>query len=311
MTNLILRERRDELDIMQVDLGTKLKELEAERDGIPDTNIQELLSFKQEYTEQRDLFYTKLVRAETKLEPLKKAHGPLVKKLDSLLDKQEEGKGIQARLNVTGDVNHVLANSFDRIKNEELTKVSNLMNKLFLEMIGADPKQGAIIQKAEISKEFDILVYGPNRRPLNPDRDLNGASRRALTLAFILALTKVSEVKAPNVIDTPLGMMSGFVKRSVLRISIRESSQLILFLTSSEIADCEKILDVEAGQVITLTNTDHYPQMLLNTPPVKEIKVLRCECNHHQNCQLCERRIDVELQTETMSEEVTIDTTIS
>ena len=36
---------------------------------------------------------------------------------------------------------------------------------------------------------------------LNPDRDLNGASRRALTIAFILALTDVSEVEAPNTID--------------------------------------------------------------------------------------------------------------
>ena len=62
-----------------------------------------------------------------------------------------------------------------------------------------------------------------------PDRDLNGASRRALTLAFILALTKVSEVEAPNIIDTPLGMMSGYVKRSVLMTAIRESSQLELY----------------------------------------------------------------------------------
>ena len=77
---------------------------------------------------------------------------------------------------------------------------------------------------------------------LNPSKDLNGASRRALTIAFILALTKVSEVAAPNVIDTPLGMMDGFVKRSVLKTAIQESSQLILFLTRSEIKDCEDII---------------------------------------------------------------------
>ncbi len=51
---------------------------------------------------------------------------------------------------------------------------------------------------------------------LGTDLDLNGASRRALTLAFILAFTRVSGVKAPNVIDTPLGMTSGIVKRAML-----------------------------------------------------------------------------------------------
>ena len=71
---------------------------------------------------------------------------------------------------------------------------------------------------------------------LDPDNDLNSASRRALTLAFILALTKVSGVEAPNVIDTPLGTMSGYVKLSVLQTAIRESYQLILFLTRSR--DC-------------------------------------------------------------------------
>ena len=50
---------------------------------------------------------------------------------------------------------------------EELAKVSKLMDKFFLEMIGADPEQGSIIRKAVISERFDILVYGSNVRPLN------------------------------------------------------------------------------------------------------------------------------------------------
>ena len=158
-----------------------------------------------------------------------------------------------------------------------------------------------IIQRAEISKDFDILVYGTNDLQLNPDLDLNGASRRALTLAFILALTKVSEVEAPNVIDTPLGMMSGYVKRSVLKTAIRESSQLVLFLTRSEIKDCEEILDAEAGRVITLTNPAHYPRMLVNDPQVEEGKILRCECNHREECRLCLRQMDVETAMEPVS----------
>ena len=190
----------------------------------------------------------------------------------------------------------VLRSAYERITNEELQKVSDLMNNIFLEMIGADPEQGAIIRRAEISREFDIIVYGPSERTLNPDRDLNGASRRALTLAFILALTKVSEVEAPNVIDTPLGMTSGFVKRSILRTAARESAQLILFLTHDEIAGCEKIIDQAAGVVFTLTNPAHFPKMLVNDPGVEERKVLRCECDHRNECQVCHRRPDVQVE---------------
>jgi DNA sulfur modification protein DndD len=93
-------------------------------------------------------------------------------------------------------------------------------------------------------------------------------------------------------------MMSGYVKKSVLKTAIRESSQLILFLTRSEIADCEDILDAEAGRVITLTNPAHYPRILLNDPHVNERTVLRCECNHREECKLCKRRMDVENMVE-------------
>ena len=286
--------RRDELETLHVEQGKKLKALEVQLDSIPDVDIQSLRSVQREYKNQRDRFNADWTRYETQLEGLKKERSNLILQRDNLLRQQKKGARILARLEVASDVERVLQNSYDRMTNEELNKVSELMNTIFLEMIGADPEQGAIIRKAKISSDFDILVSGPNDRSLNPDRDLNGASRRALTLAFILALTKVSEVEAPNVIDTPLGMMSGYVKRSVLKTAIRESSQIVLFLTRAEITDCEEILDAEAGRVITLTNPAHYPRMLVNDPQVKERKVLRCDCNHREECRLCQRQINVE-----------------
>lgn len=289
-----IADRRDELDSQRKKQGENLKALETQLDRIPDTDIQGLRSAERDYTGQRDRFNTDKVRDETLLEELGKEYKKLARQRDTLLRHQGKGARILAQLDVAQDVRRVLENSYNRITNEELAKVSTLMNNIFLEMIVSDPEQGGTIQKAEINKDFDILVYGPNDKMLNPDLDLNGASRRALTLAFILALTKVSEVDAPNIIDTPLGMMSGHVKQSVLEIAIRESSQLVLFLTRSEIADCEKTLDATAGQVITLTNSTHYPLMLTNKPPAERDEVLRCECSHREECSVCERRINAE-----------------
>ena len=306
-----IEDRRARLESIHNQQGKKFKDLEIQLDDIPDTDIQGLRSTQRYYRNQRDRFNDERIRNETLLEGLRKEHGSLALQSENLLREQRKDAFITARLEVANDVKNVLKNSLDRMKNEELIKVSQLMNNIFLEMIGADPEQGSIIQKAEIDDEkFDILVYGSNNRPLDPDRDLNGASRRALTLAFILALTTVSEVEAPNVIDTPLGMMSGYVKRSVLKTAIRESSQLILFLTRSEIADCEEILDAEAGRVITLTNPAHYPRMLVNDPQIEEHRVLRCECNHREECELCQRQMEIEEEIKPISEEVNDGTTI-
>ncbi|MAT94185.1 MAG: hypothetical protein CME59_16510 [Halioglobus sp.] len=294
-------ERRDGIQTLRDEAGRKLRGLELELDALPDTDIQGLRDTLRQYKDQRDRCLSKRSSVETQLSGLQNEREELERDRDRLLREQNKGARILAELSVTQDVMKVLKKSYDRITSEELAKVSDLMNEIFLEMIGADPEQNAIIRRAEISHEFDIIVNGPNERLLNPDRDLNGASRRALTLAFILALTKVSEVEAPNVIDTPLGMTSGYVKRSILKTAVRESSQLVLFLTHDEITGCEDIIDEAAGTVFTLTNPAHYPKMLVNDPGIADRKVIRCSCDHRSVCQLCERRADAQVELEVVS----------
>lgn len=291
-------ERRDGIQALRDEAGRKFRTLEMQLDALPDTDIQGLRETRRQYKDQRDRYLSKQSALETQLTGLRREREELELERDRLLREQKKGARILAELEVTQDVMRVLQSAYERITNEELQKVSELMNSIFLEMIGADPEQGAIIRRAEISREFDIIVYGPKDKTLNPDRDLNGASRRALTLAFILALTKVSDVEAPNVIDTPLGMTSGFVKRSILRTAVRESAQLILFLTHDEIAGCEDIIDEAAGVVFTLTNPAHYPRMLVNDPGISERRVLGCACDHRGECQLCRRHADVQVELE-------------
>ncbi len=234
--------RRDELEEMAEHHGKQRRALETRLSEIEDSGLQDLRNAQRHYRERRDGFHAMRTRGETRLEGLRSDQKSLTRQRDNLLKEAKKGALVLAQLHVTQDVTSVLNSAYQRMENEELAKVSDSMNAVFLKMIGSDPEQGSIINETRISDEFDIIVFGPNRHRLNPDRDLNGASRRALTMAFVLALTKVSEVEAPNVIDTPLGMMSGYVRRSVLRTAIDESSQLILFLTRSEIADCEEIL---------------------------------------------------------------------
>ena len=282
--------RRDQLDTRSEQLGEQLRGVEVRISEIPETNLRDLQDTKRNYREQRDRFNASAARLRGELKSIQRRQMELTRERDRLLRRQDEGRRILDDLTVAQDIQNVLTKAYRRLTNEELDKVSQRMNDIFLEMIGADPSQGAIIQSADISRQFDIGVYGSNGRKLNPDRDLNGASRRALTMAFILALARVSEVEAPNVIDTPLGMMSGYVKISVLTTAIRESSQLVLFLTRSEINGCEEIIDEEAAQVITLSNSAHYPVMLVHDPEIDERTVIRCGCNHRQECKICERR---------------------
>jgi len=289
-------QKREQLEKLRNEAGRKQRTIEQKIDSLPDTDIKLLRQLKLDHSNQRDRFMKKVPELNTKLEELSHTRKRQEEERDRLLRDEKRGAHILAESDVTQDVIHVLQSAFNQITTEELKKVSDLMNEVFIDMIGADPDQGAAIQRAEISRDFDIIVFGRNDRKLDPDLDLNGASRRALTFAFILALTEVSEVHAPNVIDTPLGMTSGFVKRAILSTAIKRSAQLILFLTHDEIAGCEDIIDGAAGSVVTLTNPTHYPKMLVNNPNISELKVLRCDCDHNSSCQLCERHLNSEVK---------------
>ena len=187
------------------------------------------------------------------------------------------------------DLLTVLRGTVNTLESETVDEVSAMMNEIFLKMIVADPNSGGLIRRAELTPQHDILVYGPDEQKMDPDKDLSGAQRRALTLAFILGLIRVSGVSGPNVIDTPLGMTSALVRRSLLRYAAENSAQLIIFLTGSEMYGVEDILDQYTGRTYTMSFTDHYPRQLVNDPGTDRLETLLCGCDYRSSCHLCER----------------------
>lgn len=283
-------ERRQRANARCQECGEAESAIDAKIAALPDIDIQQLRTTREHYRNQAKDAQAKEIRLNSQLEAMRRNIKEAEAEREKLLQHDEKGMKIGAELEVAHDLHQLLANALETMKTRELQQVSDRMNALFLEMIGADASQRSIITHAAITPEFRILVFGRFDHPLDPSQDLNGASRRALTIAFILALTQVSEVEAPNVIDTPLGMMSGYVKQAVLQLASRQSAQLILFLTHSEIAGCEDILDQRAGRIFTLTNPAHYPKILVHDPQVNDTRVLLCDCDHRHHCEVCERR---------------------
>jgi DNA sulfur modification protein DndD len=285
-------QRRQSAIATLAELGGQSRELEARIGKLPDVDVAQLKNTRDLYSQQHLEAVRREIELQTKVKSLGERVGDLKLALEKLLSVDERGQQLLAELEVAKDLEDILVASLEAMKTRELAQVSKRTNDLFLKMIGADPEQieKAVIQRAEITDDFRIVVFGPNGRMLDPSQDLNGASRRALTIAFILALTRVSQVEAPNVIDTPLGMTSGYVKRAILSVAANQSAQLILFLTHDEIKGCEDILDLKAGRIFTLTNPAQYPKILVNPPPISDTRVILCACTHRQTCSICERK---------------------
>lgn len=263
-------------------------------------SVQVSLTDKED--ERRELQF-EIDRTQSLIDDLKPKQSELLKKDRKLGE-------LTSRLTVTEDVATVVRGVLDDLQQTYMSRVSDRMNALFLEMVGADPStmaelgdgsgrtESAIFTAAELTPQYEIVVRSGDRT-LSPEHELNGASKRALTFSFIWALTEVSLVRAPRIIDTPLGMMSGRVKQRVIELITQPESgagavekQVILFLTRDEIRGIEGILDDRTGRIFTFTNSDHYPIDLVNRPVVDSAEILRCECNHREVCRICARRND-------------------
>lgn len=296
----ILRDRSRQVDDARYALRRaqeEVAELELKLDQVPETDVAELRRQIKDAEEERANQLKIATLAEAEIARLEEDKLKVSKARDSIMKSQDKYRRQKANEQATEDLLRVLGGTIGVLKGEKLQNVSDEMNRLFLSMIVADPDQNALIQEAAVTPEYDIVVTGSRGRRLDPDTDLSGASRRALTIAFILALTKVSGTSAPNIVDTPLGMTSGEIKRSIVRAALTESTQLVLFLTRDEIHNIEEILDTHVGQICTMSNTGHWPGQLVNKPPFDDMRVLICPCNHREYCATCERLHDATSET--------------
>jgi len=278
-----LKEAEDEVNSW----GAKKKEIEIEIQKIPETDLKELNILLQSEETTANKIATSIGTAEAELNEvgrkLLRAETAL-KNADQKLAKVNE---IMTTQNLAKDVELVLENTLNELKEGKRELVSTRMNEMFLEMIAADPEFSAITG-ASLESDYDIIAFGSEGQRLNLANDLNGASRRCLTMAFILALTEVSGANAPSVVDTPIGMMSGAVKYNTVEVCCNNSHQLILFLTRSEILGVEELLEKYGGVHNTLTTT--FNQNLKNPQDTENHATLICSCKFDTSCKQCEMR---------------------
>ncbi|MFM7270339.1 MAG: AAA family ATPase [Actinomycetes bacterium] len=289
-----------------VDLSDRLSEVnkrridaEAKMEGIDEARIQDLVKRLAQY--RQDLL--------DRVEQLGALDRDIRAKDDerTITEKrfheaQRKATGIakaEARYEIATDLRRVLDETIRIVKSNCVDAVSSRMNELFMEIVGSNPDlAGAVFKRVAINESSEIIVESAEGALLNPDFELNGASQRALTLAFIWALMEVASRVAPRVIDTPLGMTSGGVKQrmvNAITLPVEEHGldyQIVLLLTPAEIRDIEDLLHERAGKSQTLSCSKDYPAELKHDWGVSRPEIRVCRCGHDQSCATCERKVE-------------------
>ena len=278
-------------------------DLRAERDRraqIDEERVQQLSQRLESNRAKKDELERERGHVDGRIQKLEEQLEQYQKSVEKAEQQETLSITLKRRSKVADDLVALTKGTLDRLKSNYVQQVSERMNNLFLDIVGADTTAAAnLFSGVQIAENYDIIIRAQEGRTLDADTELNGASQRALTLSLIWALMEVAGREAPRIIDTPLGMTSGAVKHRMVKLltapvdSNNVFYQIILFMTRSEIRDIEQLIRDRSGTIATLTCSKDYPRDLSNDWGDGFPVVRICRCDHTEYCQLCQRRQDI------------------
>jgi DNA sulfur modification protein DndD len=274
-----------------------LKECEESLRRLEDADIDRLLDALNRDRVKRDDFVGQLREAELKLSECQAELAQYEERYQSAKAQVKVSTDLQDRIDVGDDLLRLVQRTLQTLESEYLGRASDRMNDLFMRIVGSTPEvPRAVFNDVRITPSYDIeVISGGYGRTLDPDFEINGASKRALTLSFIWALMEVADVSAPRIIDTPLGMTSGGVKHrfvDLLTQPTEQEFQIVLLMTRAEVDGVGDLIDARAGVMQTLSCSHQYPVDLVDDWGTDTPEVRACGCTHRQSCSICARHDD-------------------
>ena len=279
--------------------GADLEVLREKRASIDDEQVRRLSdrrsNAQSKFTDASEL----IGKLQTQLAGFQERHSLAKDEYETAEKAARVSKSLVTTREVADDLCKLIERTLKVLEGEHVCQVSSRMNNMFMEIVGSDPAlSSAVFRGVKVTDGFDIVVQTAGDGQLDHDFEVNGASKRALTLSFIWALMEVAGQVAPRIIDTPLGMTAEGVKTRLVDVITRPPTgqsppyQVVLFLTRSEIAGIETIIDQRVGKSQTLSCNKDYPLELVHNWHCDHPVVRVCGCSVKQFCTVCERRYD-------------------
>jgi DNA sulfur modification protein DndD len=291
-------EASQELQNIQVKLGD-LKDRRDEESG-NSSELQIKKNLVQDMQAKFDRLDREVEGLEETVETLKSEKRGLEEKIRVAGKAEERTREVRNAAEVANDLRTLVDEAYGEIEQEQVKDVSASMNAIFRDVISAT--EDALFQEVGI-RQVDEDRYEPFAMDGKREKPLalaNGASRRALAVAFVLALAEQTGTQVPFVADSLLHAMSGTVKTKIVDYitSGDKIGQPILFGTRTDLLDEEvkDLLKRRSDRTYTLTSQTHVGGDVVRAAKkaTRTKQVVVCDCSVDQYCDVCERVGDKE-----------------
>lgn len=213
---------------------------------------------------------------------------------------EKRSRDLRDAADVAEDVRGVLGTALESIERKQVGELSGVMNRIFRDVIGATTESNF----SEVGLRVVADVVGPRvqyepysldgERNDKPLAMANGASRRALAVAFVLALAEATGSRVPFVADSLLHPFAGGVLRRMVGYLVdgRRVGQPILFGHTHDFSDEEvrQALIDAAGATYTITSEAQVGGDVVRAAPNRKYprQSVICGCGIDEYCDVCE-----------------------
>lgn len=250
MENILekIRDIEDEIEEMDSELRDINSEIDARSQS--EENLKYLKEQNEGLKTREQDIKVLLKVAEKTLGDLKSAKGKLQDDIDKLA-KEEASLNVEyTKLNYIRE----LKKNFEKILSDYSldmrAKISSEATELFKNMISEKDKH--LIEKIEITDNYEIKVKGWNNSPMTSD--ISAGQRQIVSLSFVTALAKTASgskkmMNVPLFMDTPFGRISGENRDNIIRVLPRLTTQWILLMTDTEFTRAEEVQFKKTGRI--------------------------------------------------------------
>ncbi|MEA5569208.1 DNA sulfur modification protein DndD [Anabaena sp. UHCC 0399] len=158
------------------------------------------------------------------------------KELKEYTDKNLDGKNRQHIITAAAKVQETLKLFREKLTLKKLNKLEEEVKNCFLYLLH---KSDLVRSIAIDTKTFSLSIYDFNGKPV-PKHRLSAGEKQLLAIAFLWGLAKVSGLRLPVAIDTPLGRLDSSHRNNLVEKYFPSAShQVILLSTDTEIGKKE------------------------------------------------------------------------
>ena len=220
----------DEIEDQLLDQDRELEKLVLEKqevdnalDELPQEDINQLINQRKQRESKNEELFSDLSTQEGILENLKKRLSDLDKQRKEIGKKQKESHAFQLRSELSKTAGETIDALYEEFAEESRAEVEKLTIEEFQKFVTSSSGY-----KVGLSKDYELEVLDSNgNRAL---QRLSMGQSQCLSLAFITAISRVSEKHPPLVIDMPFSRLDPSVHESVSKRLPKISQQTILFL---------------------------------------------------------------------------------